>query len=144
MSRLNFTPAQRASALLENANWLRSHRVDGVSLSLQAEALPASVRIYYCENCMFCHTDVEFFDVDHFVPDAVFRAAGRSSSSVIPENMAVLCKSRPGHKGERGCNQCKGGRLWVPAERGLAFTRQDLDLNCFPLRLRPFPFSVSG
>lgn len=141
-TRLEFTQAQKDSALEQNALWLRGHRVDGISLTLQAEALPPTLPIYYCENCMFCHTDRTRFDVDHFVPDLVFRSGGRTSSSVIPENMAVLCKSQRG--GELGCNQCKGGRLWVPAERGLAFTRQDIDMNCFPLRLRPFPFSVTG
>jgi len=139
-SRLNFSSPQKASALRENANWLRTRGVSGVELTLHAAAVVDKVPIYYCENCHFCHTDAELFDVDHFVPDKHFRLGGRVQSSVIPENMAILCKSTA--RGDLGCNQSKGARLWVPRGRGLAVTRPDLDLNCCPLRDRPFPFSI--
>jgi hypothetical protein len=139
--RLNFSDPQKQSALRENANWLASHRVDGIDLTLQASALLGTVPIYHCEHCLFCHTDAKYFDVDHFVPDRVFRTSGRTQSSVIPENMAVLCKSSA--RGDLGCNQSKGANLWVPKARGLAFTKPDLDMNCYPVRARPFPFGVA-
>ena len=139
-TRQNFSPEQRASALLENRNWLRDHKVDGVQLTPNGEALRRQGLVYYCENCLFCSTDVARFDVDHFVPDRTFRLYGRHEEARFAVNMAVLCKSR--EAGELGCNQTKGARLWVPHGRGLAYTRKDEDLNWTPVGDRPFPFSA--
>lgn len=142
-TRQNFTAPQRASAYEQNRLWLRDHRVDGVQLTPEGEAQRRLGRVLYCENCLFCSTDEERFDVDHFVPDKVFRDYGIHEEARRPVNMAVLCKSRRGHRGELGCNQTKGARLWVPHGRGLAWTRRDEDLNWTPVRERPFPFTAA-
>lgn len=139
MGRKNFTPAQRRSALECNALWLRDHRVDGVQIALAYELLRSSGRIYYCENCQFCHTDDQFFDLDHLVPDQKLRLWGAQEQSRLPMNMVVLCRSR--QVGDLGCNQSKGSRLDVPRNRGLAFTRREIDLNCFPVHARLFQWA---
>jgi len=134
--RQNFDPNQRRSALENNAWWLRDHRVDGVELALAFEALRRAGAVYYCENCLFCHTDAAYFDVDHLVPDRDFRVWQKHQDARDPLNMAVLCKSV--RAGDRGCNQSKGAKAHVPRDRGLAFSCPDLDMNCVPLRQRPF------
>lgn len=134
--RNNFSKPQRESALRENARWLQTHRVDGVSIAMCFEDLHRTGAIYYCENCLFCHSDTVYFDVDHFVPDRIFRDWGKHSQSTAAVNIMVLCKSL--QKGDLGCNQSKGGKLTVPARRGLAFTLRELDMNCEPLKDRPF------
>lgn len=71
--RRNFSQPQRMSALRCNAENLRDHAIDGICI---AEAYLPQQReglIYYCENCLFCHTDTQYFDVDHLVPDRMFR-----------------------------------------------------------------------
>jgi hypothetical protein len=135
MARQNFTEAQRQSAFEANAKWLRDHRVDGIQLELKAEPLRKRAEVYYCENCLFCHTEQHFFDVDHLVPDRSFRLWGIHSEARNPINMVILCKS--GQLGDLGCNQSKGSRSFVPDKRGLAYSRRDLDLNCSPLTDRP-------
>ncbi len=135
-ARTNFSTAQRLSALRENAQWLQSHRVDGINIEVDSEALQRAGRIYYCENCLFCHNDVSYFDVDHLVPDKVLRDWGKQNQSTAAVNMMILCKSR--QKGDLGCNQSKGGSLYVPTHRGLAYTLRSLDMNCTPLKDRPF------
>lgn len=139
-TRMNFDARQRESAFRENANWLRSRRVDGIELALAYEPLRLEGRVYWCENCGFCHTDQEWFDIDHFVPDREMREGPRHTDAALPENMAVLCKSR--NEGDLGCNQSKGARLFVPRDRGLAITHPELDMNCIPVRERPFSLTV--
>ncbi len=141
MTRQNFTPAQRDSAFENNADWLRRHRVDGVAIVERYRHLREEGSIYYCENCLFCHTDRRFFDIDHLVPDRSFRVWGKHADARQPINMVVLCKSIV--KGDFGCNQSKGSRTHVPTHRGLAFTRSDLDMNYTPLGERPFDWSQS-
>lgn len=135
-SRNNFSKPQRDTALRENARWLQSHRVDGICIALAFEELQRIGVIYYCENCLFCHTESAYFDVDHLVPDKVFRDWEKHSHSTAAVNMMILCKSL--QRGNLGCNQSKGGKLYVPTRRGLAFTLRDLDMNCTPLKDRPF------
>jgi hypothetical protein len=137
--RQNFTETQRMSALQHNALWLSRHRVTGVYIATAYENLQNSGLIYYCENCLFCHTDRQFFDVDHLVPDKKFRIWGNHTEARDPVNMMILCKSR--QRGDLGCNQCKGARLFVPKNRGLAFTHSGVDMNCFPVRERPFDWT---
>lgn len=72
-TRNNFTQAQRDSALQVNAQYVRSHRVDVVAIADSFLELQRAGIIYYCENCLFCHTDAAYFDVDHVVPDRLFR-----------------------------------------------------------------------
>lgn len=91
--------------------------------------------IYYCEYCLFCHTDTEYFDVDHLVPDKQFRDWGKHEQSAVAVSMMLLCKSLK--KGDLGCNQSKDGQLYVPVNRGLAYTLRDLDMNCTRLKERP-------
>lgn len=134
--RQNFRKPQRDSAMRENAQWLSRGRVDGVLISIGFENLLRVGGIYYCENCLFCHSDTGYFDVDHLVPDKVMRDWGRHDQSAVAVNMMILCKSR--QEGNLGCNQSKGGKLYVPLNRGLAYTLRDLDMNCTPLRDRPF------
>ena len=134
--RNNFSQAQRESALHTNAQWLRSHRVDGIDIAISFEQFQLTGSIFYCENCLFCHRDTGYFDVDHLVPDKVFRDWGRQHQSTAAVNMMILCKSR--QRGDLGCNQSKGGNFYVPHNRGLAYTLRDLDMNCTPLKDRPF------
>jgi hypothetical protein len=134
--RQNFTPEQRRSAFQANARWLSDHNVDGIWIAEGYEHLRRSGLICYCENCLFCHTDQSYFDVDHLVPDSQFKAWGKHVEARDSINMVILCKSI--EKGSLGCNQCKNASLWVPRLRGLAFTRQVLDMNCYPLKDRPF------
>ena len=134
-NRQNFSPAQRQSAFEANAHWLRDHRVDGVELALNFDPLRKQGLVYYCENCLFCHTDRAFFDVDHLVSDRNFRIWWKHIEARDPINMVILCKSR--ERGDLGCNQSKGAKMFVPAERGLAYSRRDLDMNCIPLHDRP-------
>ncbi len=140
-TRQNFDAAQRESAFRENASWLRSHRVDGIELGLAYEPLRLQGLVYWCENCGFCHTDADWFDIDHFVPDRHWREWGLHADARLAVNMSVLCKSRS--EGDLGCNQSKGARLYVPRDRGLAFTHPDIDMNCIPIRDRPFPLTVA-
>ncbi len=135
-TRQNFTPAQRQSAFLQNATWLRDHKVSGVDMALSFEHLRQAGRVYYCENCLFCHTSQEYFDIDHLVPDKLFRDWARHGESRLPTNMIVLCKSR--QRGDLGCNQSKSSRTLVPRHRGLAYTIPSMDMNCCPVRERPF------
>lgn len=134
-TRQNFSPSQRDSAFAANADWLRHHKVSGVDLALAFDPLRRLGQVYYCENCLFCHTDRSFFDVDHLVSDRSFRVWGRHEEARYAGNMLILCKSQ--RLGDLGCNQAKGARMLVPRNRGLAFTRADLDMNCFPVRERP-------
>ena len=133
--RQNFSASQRDSAFETNADWLRHHKVTGVELALAFEPLRRLGQVYYCENCLFCHTDRRYFDIDHLVSDRSFRVWGKHEDARNAINMVVLCKSR--ERGDLGCNQSKGARMLVPKNRGLAFTRADLDMNCFPVRQRP-------
>jgi hypothetical protein len=134
--RQNFSGTQRESAFRANAEWLRDHRVTGVELALAFESLRRQAKVQYCENCLFCHTDRAYFDIDHLVSDRSFRLWEKHAEARSAVNMVVLCKSRV--LGDLGCNQSKGSRLFVPRERGLAFSRPDIDMNCFPVRERPF------
>ena len=134
-SRQNFSASQRNSAFDTNGDWLRHHKVTGVELALAFEPLRRLGQVYYCENCLFCHTDRRYFDIDHLVSDRSFRVWGKHEDARNAINMVVLCKSR--ERGDLGCNQSKGARMLVPKNRGLAFTRADLDMNCFPVRQRP-------
>ncbi len=139
-TRQNFDATQRDSAFTENANWLRTRRVDGIELGLAYEPLRLQGLVYWCENCGFCHTDRDWFDIDHFVPDRQFHGTSHHGDARLAENMAVLCKSRS--EGDLGCNQSKGSRLYVPRDRGLAFTHPELDMNCVPVRERPFSLAM--
>ena len=139
MARVNFTGAQRTSALAANARWLKDHKVDGIEMIVSLEQLRQAGVVYYCENCLFCHTNVQYFDVDHVVADSLLLAWGRQSRSGMPENMAVLCKSVS--KGDFGCNQTKSARIYVPVGRGLAFSHPELDMNCVPIADRPFTWA---
>lgn len=139
MSRRNFTRAQRRSALECNAGWLRGHRVTGVEIALAFEPLRSAGLIYYCENCLFCHTDPQYFDLDHLVPDQTLRLWDAQQQSRIAMNMVILCKSR--QEGDLGCNQSKGSGFGVPLNRGLAFSRREEDLNCFPVHARPLEWA---
>jgi hypothetical protein len=134
-TRQNFSVPQRDSAFQANSDWLRHHKVSGVDLALAFDPLRKLGQVYYCENCLFCHTDRAYFDVDHLVSDRSFRVWGRHEEARYAGNMVILCKSR--ERGDLGCNQSKGARMLVPAGRGLAYTRADLDMNCFPVRERP-------
>lgn len=134
--RMNFTPAQREAAYLANCQHLRTHRVDGVEIALPYDHLRGEGAIYYCENCLFCHTSREFFDVDHLVPDRQFKAWGKHADARDAVNMILLCKSL--REGDLGCNQSKGAALYVPKQRGLAYTHPAEDMNCVPLADRPF------
>jgi len=140
-TRQNFNRTQRDSAFRENANWLRRHRVDGIALSLAFEPLRGRGLVYYCENCLFCHTQREHFDIDHLVADSTFRDWNKHEEGRVAINMVVLCKSL--QRGDLGCNQSKGSKLLVPRDRGLAFTRADQDMNCVPLSERPFVWTQS-
>jgi hypothetical protein len=140
-NRQNFSSIQRRSAFAENANWLRDHKVDGIQLALAFDPLRRMGQVYYCENCLFCHTDKAYFDVDHLVADRSFRVWGKHPEGRAAVNMVVLCKSQV--RGDLGCNQSKGAAGYVPRSRGLAFTRADLDMNCCPLSERPFQFSAA-
>ena len=135
VDRQNFSQQQRQSAFRANAEWLSRHRVSGVELVQQFEPLRQMGKVYYCENCLFCHTDQIYFDIDHLVADRYFRIWEKHLDSRDPINMVVLCTSI--ERGDLGCNLSKGARLFVPRERGLAFTRRDLDMNCFPVLERP-------
>lgn len=137
-NRQNFSKPQRDSAFAANAEWLRDHRVDGVDLSLEYESLRRQGTVYYCENCLFCHTDPAYFDVDHLVADRSFRLWGKHADGRSAVNMVILCKSR--RRGDLGCNQCKGAKMFVPTNRGLAITHPELDMNCVPVRERPFEY----
>lgn len=53
--------------------------------------------------------------------------------------MMILCKSR--QKGDYGCNQSKGARLYVPRQRGLAYKLRAIDMNCYPLKDWPFTWT---
>lgn len=137
--RNNFTPQQRDSAYMANANWLMSHSVDGIYIALAYEHLQRAGLIYYCENCLFCHSDRGYFDVDHLVPDKVLKVWGKQQQSTAAVNMLILCKSR--QSGDLGCNQSKGSKLHVPRHRGLAYALRNLDMNCYPLKDRPFTWT---
>ena len=141
MKRMNFTPAQKDSAFAANAAWLRRHRVDGVEIAESYQSYRIAGQLYYCENCLFCHTDRNFFDVDHLVPDRSFRIWEKHSDARQPINMLILCKSNV--QGDYGCNQSKGARNLVPNHRGLAFRHRDLDMNYVPVQERPFDWSVA-
>jgi hypothetical protein len=113
--------------------------VDGIAIDARFRHLREEGAVYYCENCLFCHSDRAFFDIDHLVPDRSFREWGKHGDARLPINMVVLCKSIV--EGDRGCNQSKGSRTHVPLRRGLAFTRPDLDMNYTPLDQRPFDWA---
>ena len=136
-TRQNFTEEQKDSARRTNASWLQSRKVEGIELALAYEPLRLQGLVYWCENCGFCHTDRTWFDVDHFVPDRHWREWGIHADGRLAVNMAVLCKSKVA--GDLSCNQSKGGRLYVPRNRGLAYTHRDIDMNWVPLEDRPFP-----
>ena len=136
MMRQDFSQAQRDSAFKANAEWLSQHKVDGITLVLAAEPLRKAALVYYCENCLFCHTDRGYFDVDHLVPDRSFRVWGKHIDARHAINMLILCKSQA--TGDYGCNQCKGAKSLVPRSRGLAYTHSEMDLNCTPLSERPW------
>jgi len=139
-TRQNFTEAQRDSAFRMNALWLRDHSVTGVDLAMAFEPLRRRGAVHYCENCLFSRTDRKYFDIDHLVPDRSFRVWKKHSDARNPVNMVVLCKSVL--RGDLGCNQSKGAGLFVPRQRGLAFSHPELDMNCFPVRERPFYFEL--
>jgi hypothetical protein len=141
-TRQNFSGVQRRSAFEANAEWLQRHRVSGVEIAEPFRALHAAGKIYYCENCLFCHTERKFFDVDHLVPDRSFREWGKHSDARETINMVILCKSRI--QGDLGCNQSKGSRNYVPSYRGLAFTHQEIDMNYVPVHERPFDWARAG
>jgi hypothetical protein len=138
-NRQNFSPVQRQSAFAANAEWLRDHRVDGVEIEERYRHLRERGEIYYCENCLFCHTDPSFFDVDHLVPDRSFRVWGVHADARSAINMVILCKSV--RRGDFGCNQSKGSSHYVPESRGLAFSRAHLDMNYVRLNERPFDWA---
>ena len=131
MSRQNFIPAQRDAVLKWNATEL-IHVVSGIMIDERYIAEKQRGRIMFCENCKFCQTDRQYFDVDHLVPDVQMQGTGRPSNILL--NAIVLCKSY--EKGARGCNQTKGGRFFPPPNAGLARTRPELDLNYMPMYLR--------
>ncbi len=134
--RQNFSKPQRDSAFEQNAEWLRSHRVDGIDIPAHWETLRKAGKIYYCENCLFCHTDQKYFNVDHLVPDVMFKRWDKHPDARLAANMMVLCTSTA--RGEYGCNLSKGRNLTVPRQRGLAHTRCDIDMNRYPVHDRPF------
>jgi hypothetical protein len=135
-NRQNFADLQRLAAYRHNALWLKDHSIDGILIAAAYEQLRQAGLIYYCENCLFCHTDQQFFDVDHLVPDRHFKLWGKHPQARATENMIILCKSL--QRGDLGCNQSKSSSLYVPRHRGLAFSRSGLDMNCYPLADRPF------
>jgi hypothetical protein len=130
-TRQNFSDPMRDEIFKWNACDL-IHHVSGIEIVEKHIPDQKAGRIYFCENCKFCHTDRMYFDIDHLVPDKHFRGTGRLSN--IPLNGIVLCKSY--EKGARGCNQTKGSRYWPPPNAGLARTRKDLDMNWMPMHLR--------
>lgn len=140
MSRQNFSKGQRDSAFEANAHWLRRHRVDGIQIAESYQSYHMAGQIQYCENCLFCHTDRRFFDVDHLVPDRSFRDWQKHGDARQPINMVILCKSLM--QGDYGCNQSKGSRIFVPNHRGLAYSRRDLDMNYVPVHERPFDWAT--
>ncbi|RPJ55395.1 MAG: hypothetical protein EHM23_26345 [Acidobacteria bacterium] len=129
----NFADYSRESAY-EHNRLANVGSVSGVWISEEHQGARLRGEIYYCENCKFCHTDRQYFDVDHLVPLAEFRASGSQSAPHIALNTQVLCKSLK--KGDGGCNQRKGSRLHPPRGAGLAFSCPDIDMNCMPLHLR--------
>jgi hypothetical protein len=135
-TRQNFTKLQRDSAFDRNREWLQKSRVDGIEIALNYEHLRTQGKIIYCENCLFCHEDEAFFDVDHLVPDKKFLLWGKHAEARAPVNMIILCKSQV--KGDLGCNQSKWMNDYVPPMRGLAWTRCLIDMNCYPIKSRPF------
>jgi hypothetical protein len=139
VTRQNFSAVQRESAFRCNAHWLRDHRVTGVEIIEALQALRQAGQIYYCENCLFCHSSQEYFDVDHLVPDHSFKVWNKHPDAREAINMFILCKSL--ERGDLGCNQSKGARNYVPSYRGLAFSRQDIDMNYFPVHDRPFDWA---
>jgi hypothetical protein len=139
--RQNFSPVQRRSAFEANAQWLRDHRVTGVEIMEAFQALRQAGEIYYCENCLFSHTSQRYFDVDHLVPDRSFRLWGKHEEAREAINMVILCKSLG--EGDLGCNQSKGSKNYVPSYRGLAFSKQDIDMNYVPVHERPFDWALS-
>jgi hypothetical protein len=46
-----------------------------------------------------------------------------------PHRHRAVDLRRPLERGDLGCNQCKGAKDHVPSYRGLAFSRQDIDMN---------------
>jgi hypothetical protein len=135
-TRQNFSDAQRQSAFTCNSLWLKEHTVSGIEILPQFEGFRQAGLVIYCENCLFCHTDRQYFDVDHLVPDQKFRIWGKHPEARVPENMMILCKSVK--EGDLGCNQCKGSGERVPRHRGLAFTNSSIDMNSVPVHDRPF------
>ena len=77
--------------------------------------------------------------IDHLVADRNFRIWGDHASARYPGNMIILCKSL--QIGDLGCNQSKSANDYVPRARGLAYTREAIDMNCFPVKDRPFPWT---
>ena len=137
--RMNFNEAQRLAAFECNAMWLKDHDVDGVFIALAYEGLRRKGQIYYCENCLFCHTDRNYFNVDHLVPDLRFKQWGKHHLARDARNMAILCYSR--QKRDYGCNQSKSANYYVPRRRGLAFSHPEIDMNCYPVSERPFEWA---
>lgn len=130
MARQEFSKTLKDLTFENNARDL-IRGVSGVNINETSQADRLAGRVYYCENCKFCHTDRMYFDIDHLVPDAQMRGSGPSN---VWHNAIVLCKSY--EAGARGCNQTKGGRNWPPPNAGLARTRPELDLNWTPMRDR--------
>ena len=137
--RQNFKKFQRQSAFTCIKEWLRARNVTGIQIEEKYRGLLRVGLIIFCENCLFCHTDEAFFDIDHLVPDSLFKIWGVHERAGLALNMAVLCKSRA--KGDLGCNQSKGANFYVPKGRGLAYTKRHVDMNCMPVECRPFDFA---
>jgi hypothetical protein len=136
-TRQNFSEQQRQSAFAANAMWLRDHRVTGVELALAFEPLRHRAQVYYCENCLFCHSDQAYFDIDHLVPDRSFRIWQKHVDARDPINMVVLCKST--ERGERGCNESRGELVYSQEQD--FYSRQDLD-ELLPPGRRPHEYQV--
>ncbi|MEM6844152.1 MAG: hypothetical protein AAF632_18135 [Bacteroidota bacterium] len=133
--RDDFKKKQKQEAFRYNALDLQRGRVDGVEIAENYRHLIGM--IYHCENCGFYHKEKRYFNVDHLVPDRLLRGTGRPSAIAI--NAIILCTSI--HLGDKGCNQTKGARPFVPTGRGLAYTRQAEDMNYIPLNERPFSYA---
>ncbi|WPP49120.1 hypothetical protein [Catalinimonas niigatensis] len=132
--RQNFSQAQKDQAFHYNALSLCKGE-DGIEIAESYRHLIG--HIYFCENCLFCHTDRRYFNVDHLAPDRLLRGTGRPSAIAI--NAVLLCTSL--QRGDGGCNQAKGAKPFVPVTRGLAYTHREEDMNYIPLQERPFSYA---
>ena len=61
--------------------------VPGVQIDDRNQSERLAGAIMFCENCKFCHTNPQYFDVDHLVPDAQIQGTGQSSNITESDQM---------------------------------------------------------